>query len=115
MGLAGFPLRHLCRFAQRLIVGDLPHENPRRAEAAVAAGECVIIYPEGTCTRDPDGWPMVARTGVARLVLSGDAPVIPVAHWGTQRMLPYKSKRPKLLPPKQPRVSNGNGDQANIA
>jgi 1-acyl-sn-glycerol-3-phosphate acyltransferase len=72
----------------------------RDAEAAVAAGECVIIYPEGTCTRDPDGWPMVARTGVARLVLSGDAPVIPVAHWGTQRMLPYKSKRPKLLPPK---------------
>ena len=41
----------------------------RDAEAALVAGECVVIYPEGTCTRDPNGWPMVAKTGVARLVL----------------------------------------------
>jgi 1-acyl-sn-glycerol-3-phosphate acyltransferase len=72
----------------------------RDAEAAVAAGECVIIYPEGTCTRDPEGWPMVAKTGVARLVLASDVPVIPMAHWGTQAILRYGSKRPHPFPRK---------------
>lgn len=73
----------------------------RDAEAAVAAGECVIIYPEGTCTRDPDGWPMLAKTGVARLVLAAEVPVVPMAHWGTQAILRYGSKRPHLFPPKR--------------
>jgi 1-acyl-sn-glycerol-3-phosphate acyltransferase len=73
----------------------------RDAEAAVADGECVIIYPEGTCTRDPDGWPMLAKTGVARLVLASDVPVIPMASWGTQRILRYGSKRPHPFPPKR--------------
>jgi 1-acyl-sn-glycerol-3-phosphate acyltransferase len=73
----------------------------REAEAAVAEGECVIIYPEGTCTRDPDGWPMLAKTGVARLVLASGVPVIPMAHWGTQAMLRYGSKRLHAFPPKR--------------
>jgi 1-acyl-sn-glycerol-3-phosphate acyltransferase len=73
----------------------------REAEAAVAEGECVIIYPEGTCTRDPDGWPMVAKTGVARLVLASGVPVIPMAHWGTQAILRYGSKRFHPFPPKR--------------
>ena len=31
------------------------------------------IYPEGTLTRDPDLWPMVGKTGAARLaLLTGD-------------------------------------------
>ncbi|HXR43144.1 MAG TPA: lysophospholipid acyltransferase family protein [Acidothermaceae bacterium] len=72
----------------------------RDAEAALAAGELVIIYPEGTCTRDPDGWPMVSKTGVARLALACDAPVVPVAHWGAHRVLGYRSKRPHPFPPK---------------
>jgi 1-acyl-sn-glycerol-3-phosphate acyltransferase len=58
----------------------------------------VIIYPEGTATRDPDLWPMVAKTGVARLALATGAPVIPVARWGTQTILPYGTKKPKLWP-----------------
>jgi 1-acyl-sn-glycerol-3-phosphate acyltransferase len=73
----------------------------RDAEAAVAAGELVIIYPEGTCTRDPQGWPMASKTGVARLVLGCGAPVIPVAHWGAHRILGYHSKWPHLFPPKR--------------
>ena len=72
----------------------------RDAESAVAAGELVIIYPEGTCTRDPDLWPMASKTGVARLALACDAPVIPVAHWGAHRILGYKSKKPSLVPRK---------------
>lgn len=69
----------------------------RAAQLALAAGELVVIYPEGTCTRDPNGWPMVGKTGVARLALGSDVPVIPVAHWGAHRILGYRSKRPNLV------------------
>jgi 1-acyl-sn-glycerol-3-phosphate acyltransferase len=68
------------------------------AERGLAHGECLIFYPEGTATRDPDLWPMVAKTGVARLALTTGAPVIPVAHWGAQVILPYGSTRPHLFP-----------------
>ena len=68
------------------------------AERALAIGECLIFYPEGTATRDPDLWPMVPKTGIARLALGTGAPVIPVACWGTQDILPYGSKKPHVLP-----------------
>ena len=42
---------------------------------AVNAGECVLVYPEGTLTRDPDLWPMTAKNGVARIALTTGAPV----------------------------------------
>jgi 1-acyl-sn-glycerol-3-phosphate acyltransferase len=70
----------------------------RQAEKALRAGAYVIVYPEGTATRDPDLWPMVGKTGAARLALSTGAPVIPIAHWGAQHVLPYGSKRPHLIP-----------------
>src|ERR1700722_5996477 len=70
----------------------------KQAEQALKEGGAVIIYPEGTATRDPDLWPMVAKTGVARVALASGAPVIPVARWGTQDVLPYGSKKPKLWP-----------------
>ncbi|MEV4746073.1 lysophospholipid acyltransferase family protein [Streptosporangium sp. NPDC049248] len=72
-----------------------------------AAGACVMFYPEGTCTRDPDFWPMEGKTGAARLALETGAPVIPVAHWGAQEILPYGAKRPSLLPRKTFRVLTG--------
>jgi 1-acyl-sn-glycerol-3-phosphate acyltransferase len=63
-------------------------DSLRTAEQALRDGECVIIYPEGTITDDPDYWPMQARTGVARLALAcPDVPVIPVGQWGAQRTL----------------------------
>jgi 1-acyl-sn-glycerol-3-phosphate acyltransferase len=68
------------------------------AEQALADGECVIIYPEGTATRDPEQWPMVAKTGVARLALASGVPVIPVATWGAQDILPYGTTKPHLWP-----------------
>ena len=70
----------------------------RQAEKALTEGAAVIVYPEGTATRDPGLWPMVAKTGVARLALATGTPVIPVAHWGTQNVLPYGSKKAKLWP-----------------
>jgi len=56
------------------------------AAAALRDGHVVVVYPEGTTTRDPDFWPMHGRTGVARLALSTGAPVVPVAQWGAQRL-----------------------------
>ena len=77
------------------------------AEQSLAAGEALIIYPEGTATRDPNLWPMTGRTGAARLALATGAPVIPVAHWGAQVILPYGSKRPKLAPRHTVRLQAG--------
>jgi 1-acyl-sn-glycerol-3-phosphate acyltransferase len=68
------------------------------AERGLAQGECLIFYPEGTATRDPQLWPMVARTGVARLALATGVPVIPVAQWGTQDILPYGTKSLHVIP-----------------
>jgi 1-acyl-sn-glycerol-3-phosphate acyltransferase len=79
----------------------------RDAEQGVKDGACVVFYPEATVTRDPDKWPMVARTGIARLALATGAPVIPVAHWGAQDVLAYGSFRPHLLPRRTVQVIAG--------
>ena len=63
------------------------------AEADLRAGNLVVVYPEGTVTRDPDWWPMQARTGAAHLALTTDAVVVPVAQWGPQRVHDYHTKK----------------------
>ena len=68
------------------------------AVEAVQRGECVAIYPEGSLTRDPDLWPMRGKTGAARIALATGCPLIPVAHWGAQRILPPYAHWPRLLP-----------------
>lgn len=68
------------------------------AGEVLAGGGAIVIYPEGTLTRDPDLWPMRAKTGAARLALTTGAPLIPVTHWGVNDFLPPYGKRPKLLP-----------------
>ncbi len=67
---------------------------------AVKKGECLVIYPEGTLTRDPNLWPMTAKNGVARIALTTGAQVIPAAQWGPQEVLAPYSKMPKLFPRK---------------
>jgi len=79
----------------------------KQAEQRIGRGACVIFYPEGTASRDPDQWPMVAKTGVARLALSTGAPVVPVACWGAQVILPYGDKRPRLFPRKTVKIAAG--------
>lgn len=66
------------------------------AAAAVRAGACIVVYPEATITRDPNLWPMVGKTGAARIALATGAPVIPVAQWGAHRFLPPYAKKPVL-------------------
>jgi 1-acyl-sn-glycerol-3-phosphate acyltransferase len=70
------------------------------AAQAVRDGACVVVYPEATITRDPHLWPMVGKTGAARIALATGAPVIPVAQWGAHRLLPPYAKRPNLWPRK---------------
>lgn len=82
-------------------------QSLRDATAALHAGKVVIIYPEGTITRDPDGWPMQSRTGVARLALSADVPVVPTVHWGTREVLDGYSKKFRPLPRKPITVRSG--------
>jgi 1-acyl-sn-glycerol-3-phosphate acyltransferase len=66
----------------------------RDAVAALERGEAVVIYPEGTTTKDPDNWPMQAKTGIARLVLlSPDTPIVPIGQWGPHRMGGFSLKR----------------------
>lgn len=68
------------------------------AASVLDGGGAIVIYPEGTLTRDPDHWPMRAKTGAARLALRTGAPLIPVTHWGVNHLLPTYSKRLKVLP-----------------
>lgn len=83
------------------------------AEKALREGECIVVYPEGTVTRDPDLWPMRGKTGAARMALATDVPVIPVAHWGEQEILPPYAKRPHLFPRK--RIVVKAGDPVDLA
>ena len=77
------------------------------AVAQLQGGECVAVFPEGTLTRDPDLWPMVGKTGAARLALSSGVPVIPVAQWGPQNILGQYSKRLHPFPRKKVSVHAG--------
>ncbi len=79
----------------------------RDAVKAIQQGECVAIYPEGTITRDPGLWPMVGKTGAARVALETGCDVIPIAQWGPQELLPPYSKKPRLLPRKTMHVTAG--------
>jgi 1-acyl-sn-glycerol-3-phosphate acyltransferase len=88
--------------------GQIPVERLSRnaigaydaAVRAIRAGECIVIYPEGTLTRDPDLWPMKGKTGAARIALATGCPVIPVGQWGAHEVLPPYTKTPHLVPRK---------------
>jgi 1-acyl-sn-glycerol-3-phosphate acyltransferase len=58
------------------------------------AGELFGIYPEGT--RSPDGRLYRGRTGIGWLAMASGAPVIPVAMFGTDRVLPPGHTVPTL-------------------
>ncbi len=68
------------------------------AVQAVEAGELIGVYPEGTITRDPDGWPMRGKSGAARIALATGCPVIPIGQWGAQDVLAPYTLRPHVIP-----------------
>ncbi len=96
-----------------------------KAKEVLGDGGAVVVYPEGTLTRDPDLWPMKGRTGAARLALATGVKVIPVVHWGAQEAFPRYAKGFKIFPRKKVRVVVGdpvdlsafagkNGDKATL-
>lgn len=96
--------------ATRMIPVERTRDGGRSLDAAreaVATGRAIIVYPEGTVTRDPDGWPMAARSGAVRLALQTGAPLIPVGQWGIQELLPYGGRAPRPFPRKTARIRIG--------
>jgi 1-acyl-sn-glycerol-3-phosphate acyltransferase len=76
-------------------IGQIPIDRTsgRSAEAALRTGMRVLagggllgMYPEGT--RSPDGRLYRGRTGVARLALTAQVPVVPVVMVGSDRIQP---------------------------
>jgi 1-acyl-sn-glycerol-3-phosphate acyltransferase len=84
-----------------------PHKALAAAEAAVMSGECLVMYPEGTITRDPGTWPMSGKTGALRVALETGAPLIPVAQWGANEIMPPYTTQMNVLPPKTMHVTAG--------
>ena len=94
-GFAGTLLRGAGQIPVKRFTKDA-HEALAAARADLEAGNLIVIYPEGSVTRDPDWWPMQPSTGAARLALTTDAVVVPVAQWGPQRVHDYHSKKLRL-------------------
>ncbi|WP_210481680.1 1-acyl-sn-glycerol-3-phosphate acyltransferase [Naasia sp. SYSU D00948] len=97
-GLKGWAVRTFM-----LATGQLPIDRSggKASEAALNTGLAVLrrgellgIYPEGT--RSSDGRLYRGRTGIARMVLEGHVPVIPVAMIDTEKAMPIGSRMPKI-------------------
>ena len=97
--------------------GQIPvqRQSAKSADALLAAveavdqGRAVVIYPEGTITRDPDLWPMEGKTGAARIALRTGCPIIPIGQWGAQELM-YGTEVhfPRLFPRKTLRLVAGD-------
>ena len=100
--LAGRRVRFLAKselFRNRLLaaalrkLGQIPVERGTgdagaldAAAAALKAGQCVHVFPEGTISDDLE--PMAGKTGLARLARAAGVDVVPVGLWGTHRVMP---------------------------
>lgn len=79
--------------------GTGSEEPLREANEVLAAGELVVVMPQGTIPRGRAFFDPVlrGRWGAARLAASSGAPVIPIGLWGTEEVWPRSSKVPNLL------------------
>jgi 1-acyl-sn-glycerol-3-phosphate acyltransferase len=96
-----FFTNHLSSAASALALNAIPIEREgvsRRsvgqAEALLADGWSLILFPEGG--RSPDGWGQPHKPGAAWLAQRSGAPVVPIHIAGTGRILPKGAK--KLTP-----------------
>ena len=91
-------MRGTCQIPIARGTGD---QSPlRNAEAALRAGEVVVIYPEGTVTARADGLPMEGKTGTVRLALAAGVPIIPMVSWGSAPV--WQKSGPGSLRPGRP-------------
>jgi 1-acyl-sn-glycerol-3-phosphate acyltransferase len=81
-------LRRLLQGTRQIRVerGSRSKAPVEEAKRALREGEAVMVYPEGTITRNPDYTPMQGKTGVARLTVASEIPVLPMAVWGSQHV-----------------------------
>lgn len=94
---------------ERTIAGRDTAGNPiNQATALIERDSGVIVYPEGSLTRDPDLWPMRGKTGAVRLALESGIALYPAAHWGTQKLMPRYGKRIYPIPRKKIVVAIGD-------
>jgi 1-acyl-sn-glycerol-3-phosphate acyltransferase len=114
---APFPIRQVLKGSGQIPVHRGTVNAGEALQAAVDAlrqGQVVLIYPEGTVTRDPDFWPMQAKTGIARLALMvPEVPVIPVGQWGAQNFLDVYHKKFRPLP--RTAVSASAGEPVDLS
>jgi 1-acyl-sn-glycerol-3-phosphate acyltransferase len=74
--------------------GGKSNEEPlRAAKEYLKAGQVVVVFPEGTLTRDPDQWPMRGKSGAIRLAVELGLPIVPCGQWGVQKVLGNYSKK----------------------
>lgn len=59
---------------------------------ALREGSVIVVYPEATTSKNPDLMPMPGKTGIARIALEAQVPVVPVAVWGSQWVIPPGAK-----------------------
>jgi putative phosphoserine phosphatase / 1-acylglycerol-3-phosphate O-acyltransferase len=78
----------------------------RAAEAALRAGEIVVVLPQGTIPRGADFFDpeLKGKTGTARLAASTGAVVVPIGLWGTEQVWARSARMPDFTlvrhPPK---------------
>lgn len=65
-------------------------------DLALHHGAHLCIYQEGRVTLDPGMWPERGKTGLARIALEHQVPVIPVAQWGAHEVTKYDQTKAML-------------------
>jgi 1-acyl-sn-glycerol-3-phosphate acyltransferase len=74
--------------------GSASEASLRTAGDMLAKGKLLVVYPEGSRSRD--GKVHRGRTGVARLALAANATVVPVGLRGTEDVMPTGGNGPRI-------------------
>ncbi len=106
--IVGWFLRRSGQVPVERVPRERGKEPLKAAQRLVDNGQLVVIYPEGSLTRDPELWPMRGKTGAVRMALEHGIPIIPIAHWGAQRVMARYSKKISLFPRHPIRVMIGD-------
>lgn len=97
-GIKGFITRTFMTAAGQLPIdrtgGKASEASLNTGLRVISEGRLLGIYPEGT--RSPDGRMYRGRTGVARMVIEAQVPVIPAAVIGTREVMPLGAKFPRV-------------------
>ena len=103
--------------------GEGDRAAQRQALELLAAGAAVVMFPEGTRSRDGQFRPDRVRPGAALLAIRSGAPVVPMGIAGTHQLFPARSRIPRRSrmtvrigePFALPHVPDGRVDRAALA